>query len=280
MAISASMVKELRDKTAAGMMDCKKALEECDADLEKAIDWLRQKGLSKAAKRADRATSEGIVGSWLSADAKEACLVEVCCETDFVARGDMFIDLVNKTVDTFVKQGGETFDASAMQDDFASAIGSIGENITIGKSARYKASTEGGIIGLYIHANNKLGVLVELTADKAIDLAKASELTKNIAMQIAAANPLAVDASSLPEADIERERELYRQKSREEGKPENIVEKIAEGAVQKMFKEACLLNQAYIRDEKMSISALLAAQSKELGATLGVARFARLQLGA
>ncbi len=280
MAISASLVKELRDKTAAGMMDCKKALEECEADLEKAVDWLRQKGLSKAAKRADRATSEGIIGSWVSADAKEACLVEVCCETDFVARGDMFVDLVNKTVDTFVKQGAETFDAAVMQDDFASAIGSIGENITVGKSVRYKATTEGGIIGLYIHANNKLGVLVELTADKAVDQAKASELTKNIAMQIAAANPLAVDPSSLPEADIERERELYRQKAKEEGKPDNIVEKIAEGAVQKMYKEACLLNQAYIRDEKMNISQLLAAQGKELGATLGIARFARLQLGA
>ncbi len=280
MAISASLVKELRDKTAAGMMDCKKALEECEADLEKAVDWLRQKGLAKAAKRADRATSEGIVGSCISDDLKDALLVEVCCETDFVARGDMFIQLVDKTVDIFGKQGGETFDASCMQDDIASAVASIGENITIGKSARYKATTPGGVIGLYIHANKKLGVLVELTADKEVDSAKASELAKNIAMQVAAANPLAVDPSSLNAEDIEREREVYRQKAREEGKPDQIVEKIAEGAVQKMYKEACLLNQMYIRDDKMSITELLKVQGKELGATLGVAKFARLQLGA
>ncbi len=280
MAISASLVKELREKTAAGMMDCKKALEECEADLEKAIDWLRQKGLAKAAKRADRATSEGIIGSWVSADLKEGCLVEVCCETDFVARGDMFVNLVEKTTDTFVKSGAETLDAASMQDDIASAVASIGENITIGKSARYKASTEGGVIGLYVHANKKLGVLVELTADKAVDAEKAQELTKNIAMQIAAANPLAVDSSTVDAEMIEREREVYRQKAREDGKPENIIEKIAEGAVQKFFKESCLLNQMYIRDDKMSIAQLLQAQGKELGATLGIAKFIRIQLGA
>lgn len=280
MAISASLVKELRDKTAAGMMDCKKALEECEADLEKAVDWLRQKGLSKAAKRADRATSEGIVGSWLSADAKEACLVAVACETDFVARGDMFINLVEKTTETFVKSGAEVLDPASMQDDIASAIGSIGENITIGKSARFAASTAGGLIGLYIHANKKLGVLVELTSDTAVDAAKASELAKNIAMQIAAANPLAVSSSELSQDLIEREREVYRQKAREDGKPENIVEKIAEGAVQKYFKESCLLNQLYIRDDKMTIADLLKSQGKELGVSLGVARFIRVQLGA
>ncbi len=280
MNISAALVKELRDKTAAGMMDCKKALQECEADLEKAIDWLRQKGLSKAAKRADRATSEGIVGSYLSADYKEACMVEVCCETDFVARGDMFVQLVDKTVDTFVKSGAESLDAATMQDDIASAVASIGENITIGKSARYKASSEGGVIGSYVHANKKLGVMVELTADKAVDAEKAFELAKNIAMQVAAANPLAVDSSSLDPADIEREREVYRQKAREEGKPENIVEKIAEGAVQKMYKEACLVNQMYIRDDKMSITELLKAEGKNLGATLGIAKFIRIQLGA
>ncbi len=280
MAISASLVKELREKTAAGMMDCKKALEECEGELEKAVDWLRQKGLAKAAKRADRATSEGVIGSTQSADLKDGYLVEVCCETDFVARGDMFVALVDKAMENFVASGADTFDASPMEGEIANAIANIGENITVGKSVHYKATTPGGVIGLYVHANKKLAALLELTSDKEIPAEKATELTKNIAMQIAAANPLAVDPSTVDATVVEREREVYRQKAREEGKPDNIIEKIAEGAVQKFYKESCLLNQMYIRDDKMSIADLLKAEGKEYGATLGIARFVRIQLGA
>lgn len=279
MGIAASLVKELREKTQAGMMDCKKALEESEGDFEKAIDWLRQKGLSKAAKRVDRATSEGIIGSWLSDDYKSGVLIEVCCETDFVARGDMFINLVNETVDTFVKEGSDTFNAAPMQDKVAQAVASIGENITIGRSVRYQATTAGGIIGLYIHSNKKLGVIVELTADKEVAKEKMEELGKHIAMQIAASNPQAVDPSGLCQESVEREREVYRQKAREDGKPDNIIEKIAEGAVQKFYKEACLLKQMFIRDDKKSIEDLLKEKSKEFGATLGIARFTRIALG-
>ncbi|HEU6436868.1 MAG TPA: translation elongation factor Ts [Nitratidesulfovibrio sp.] len=197
MAITAQMVKELREKTGAGMMDCKKALEENGGSLEKAIDWLRQKGLSKAAKKAGRATSEGVIGNYIHSTGKIAVLVEVKCETDFVARNEKF-----------------------------------------------------------------------------------QEFAKNVAMQIAANNPAAVDAESVDPAVIEREREVYRQKAREEGKPENIIEKIVEGGIKKFYKEICLLEQPYIRDDKMTIRDLLNDLIATLGENVTVGRFVRMQLGA
>ncbi len=197
MAITAQMVKELREKTGAGMMDCKKALEENGGSLEKAIDWLRQKGLSKAAKKAGRATSEGVIGNYIHSTGKIAVLVEVKCETDFVARNEKF-----------------------------------------------------------------------------------QEFAKNVAMQIAANNPAAVDAESVDPAIIEREREVYRQKAREEGKPENIIEKIVEGGIKKFYKEICLLEQPYIRDDKMTIRDLLNDLIATLGENVTVGRFVRMQLGA
>ncbi|WP_035068630.1 translation elongation factor Ts [Nitratidesulfovibrio termitidis] len=197
MAITAQMVKELREKTGAGMMDCKKALEENDGNLEKAVDWLRQKGLSKAAKKAGRATSEGVIGNYIHSTGKIAVLVEVKCETDFVARNEKF-----------------------------------------------------------------------------------QEFAKNVAMQIAANNPAAVDAESVDPAIIEREREVYRQKAREEGKPENIIEKIVEGGIKKFYKEICLLEQPYIRDDKMTIRDLLNDVIATLGENVTIGRFVRMQLGA
>ncbi|MBG3877711.1 MULTISPECIES: translation elongation factor Ts [Nitratidesulfovibrio] len=197
MAITAQMVKELREKTGAGMMDCKKALEENGGSLEKAVDWLRQKGLSKAAKKAGRATSEGVIGNYIHSTGKIAVLVEVKCETDFVARNEKF-----------------------------------------------------------------------------------QEFAKNVAMQIAANNPAAVDAESVDPAVIEREREVYRQKAREEGKPENIIEKIVEGGIKKFYKEICLLEQPYIRDDKMTIRDLLNDVIATLGENVTIGRFVRMQLGA
>lgn len=197
MAITAQMVKELREKTGAGMMDCKKALEENDGSLEKAIDWLRQKGLSKAAKKAGRATSEGVIGNYIHSTGKIAVLVEVKCETDFVARNEKF-----------------------------------------------------------------------------------QEFAKNVAMQIAANNPAAVDIESVDPAIIEREREVYRQKAREEGKPENIIEKIVEGGIKKFYKEICLLEQPYIRDDKLTIRDLLNDVIATLGENVTIGRFVRMQLGA
>lgn len=281
MNITASMVKDLREKTGAGMMDCKKALAECEADLEKAIDWLRQKGLSKAAKRADRATSEGVVADWISEDGKSAVMVEVKCETDFVARGDKFKEFAAAVVKKIADTRPATLEEAGLQDMLNETIAATGENVTLGKFAR--VDVEGpGLVGTYVHSNGKIAVMVEVKCDSdavaASDTVK--ELARNVAMQIAAANPLALDSSCLDPALMEREREVYRQKAREEGKPENIIDKIAEGAVKKYCKEVCLLEQPYIRDDKLCVADLLQAAGKTAGGKISLGKFIRLQLGA
>ena len=294
MSITASMVKELRDKTAAGMMDCKKALQETDGDMEKAVDWLRQKGLSKAAKKAGRTTSEGLIGFELSADGKTAVLVEVKCETDFVARGDKFQDFV-KSMASQIMADCPADEAAllaapfvadksrSVQDILNDSIATIGENMLFGHFTKMTVEAgKPGMIGHYIHSNGKIAVLVEMQAgnDAAVSNEAFQDLAKNVSMQIAATTPLAVTADSLDPALIEREREVYREKAREEGKPENIVEKIAEGAVKKYCKEVCLLDQPYIRDDKQTINDVVKAAAKTIGAPVSVVRFVRLQLGA
>ena len=276
MAITAAMVKELRDKTGAGMMDCKKALTECEADVEKALDWLRQKGLSKAAKRADRATSEGVIASATSADGKVSAIVEVMTETDFVARGEKFQEFAKHVAQEVAANNPDTLEA--FQDSMNELAASTGEKTVLGRFVRMSIEGE-GVIGTYVHSNGKLAVLVEVDTDKPADAAVA-EFAKNVAMQIAASNPLALDADSLDPALLEREREVYRQKALAEGKPEKIIDKIAEGAVKKYCKEVCLLDQPYIRDDKMTVQDLLKATAKAAGCSIKVSKFVRIQLGA
>jgi elongation factor Ts len=276
MAITAAMVKELRDKTGAGMMDCKKALTECDADVEKALDWLRQKGLSKAAKRADRATSEGVIASASSSDGKISAIVELMTETDFVARGEKFQEFAKFMAQEVAEKAPENLDA--YQDRVNDLAAATGEKTVLGRSVRMAVAGE-GVIGTYVHSNGKLAVLVEVETDKAAD-ASVAELAKNVAMQIAAANPLALDAASLDPALLEREREVYRQKALAEGKPEKIIDKIAEGAVKKYCKDVCLMDQAYIRDDKLSVQDLVKSVSKTAGMNIAVKKFVRIQLGA
>lgn len=297
MSITASAVKELREKTGAGMMDCKKALEENAGDMEKAIDWLRQKGLSKAAKKAGRATSEGLIGCNVASDAQSAVLVEVKCETDFVSRGEKFQDFVKNVTAQVVRntacgQGaGETLldeayfgdPSRTVRDVLNDSIATIGENIVLGRYVKMAvASGAHGMIGSYLHSNGKIAVLVELHAES--EAAAASDdfraLAKNISMQIAAASPLGITPDDLAPELLERERDVYRQKAREEGKPETIVEKIAEGAVKKYLKEVCLLEQPYIRDDKTTVGDLVRAVSKTVGSGISVKRFTRIQLGA
>ena len=278
MSISASMVKDLRDKTGAGMMDCKKALEECGGDTEKAVDWLRQKGLSKAAKRADRATSEGLIAHCVKNGGTLAVLVEVKCETDFVARGEKFREFAAAVAGLVADKNPAGLDDEALnlRDLLNETISATGENITLGRFVRMQA--ESGIIGSYVHANGKIASLVEVKS--AAPAEQLQDFAKNVAMQIAAASPLALDLDSLDPALVEREREVYRQKAREEGKPENIIEKIADGAVKKYAKDVCLLDQPYIRDDKMSIRDLMQQTAKAAGAPVSLGRFVRMQLGA
>lgn len=284
MAISAQMVKDLRDKTGAGMMDCKKALDEVGGDLEKAIDWLRQKGIAKAAKKSGRATSEGLVTVAESADGMQVAMASLLCETDFVSRGEQFQALAAQVAQTVLEKNPA--DAAALEaavgDQVTQLIASVGENMQLGAFARYCKASDCDLVGRYIHANNKIGVLVLVRCGKAESAGKSEvqELAKNLAMQIAAANPLALDAASLDPAVVEREREVYRQKALEEGKPAQIVDKIAEGAVKKFQKEVCLLEQPFIRDDKKSIADVLREAGKAVGDDLTVTAFSRIQLGA
>ncbi|MDL2306785.1 translation elongation factor Ts [Desulfovibrio sp. OttesenSCG-928-C06] len=282
MEISAKLVKELRDRTQAGMMDCKKALQECNGELETAVDWLRQKGLSKAAKKAGRATSEGVVASKIAADSSAAALVEVMCETDFVARGDNFQDFSKSVVETVYDKKPADHDAlmALLGNAVTEQIATLGENMSVGRHAFMQVQGN-GVIGCYVHSNGKIGVLVEVRTAKAESAKKPEllELAKNIAMQVAAANPAALNSDELDPALVERERQVFRQKTLEEGKPENIVDKIVDGRIKKFYQEVCLLNQAYIRDDKMSISDIAAACGKAVGDEVTVAGFVRLQLG-
>jgi elongation factor Ts len=281
MSISAQSVKELRDKTAAGMMDCKKALEETGGDMEKAVDWLRQKGLAKAARRSGRTTSEGLIGCHVAPDGKHAVLLELRCETDFVSRGDTFQEMVRTCTGDFFASGSDTIDAEATLASLGDAVAVLGENITIGQSARMRLSGHGGI-GTYVHSNGKIAVLVELGCSRAgtAEQAAFSELARNLAMQVAAAAPLAVSAENIDDALIAREREVYRQKARDDGKPDHLVDRIAEGAIKKYFTEVCLLEQAYIRDDKTRVADLIRQVGREVDDALSVRGFVRIQIGA
>lgn len=282
MAISAQMVKELREKTGAGMMDCKKALIEVNGDMEKAVDWLRQKGMAKAAKKSGRATGEGLVTYAVSADGKNHAIASLMCETDFVARGDQFKDMAARVAQAVLEH--KPADAQALEaaigDDVKQLIASVGENMQLGKFAHHTATQDNEVIGQYIHANGKIGVLVFLHTGKESSVTNpdVQALAKELAMQVAATSPLALDAQSLDPAAIEREREVYRQKAMEEGKPANIVDKIAEGAVKKFEQEVCLLAQSYIRNDKQTVADLVKDTAKKAGDTITVTGFERIQL--
>lgn len=267
MNISATMVKDLRERTGAGMMDCKKALTECDGDEEKAVAWLREKGLSKAAKKAGRSTTEGLITIALAADGKAGAMSEVKCETDFVAKNEELVAMAEGIASKALEM--KTGDVAALPaeiTDLTALIGKIGENMQVGQLT-YMAVSGTGIIGSYVHSNKKLGVLVELTGDAS------PELAKDIAMQIAATNPICVSPDQVPAETLAQEREIYLSQAKEEGKPAQIAEKIVEGRIRKFYQEVCLVEQAFIKDDKKTIKALL-------GKNAAVARFCRFAVGA
>lgn len=281
MAITAAMVKDLREKTGAGMMDCKKALVAVDGDMEKAVDFLREKGMAKAAKKAGRVTSEGLVCAVASKDGKTVALASLQCETDFVSRGEDFQVFANKVASTVLEK--KPADVVALERllgaELTALIAKVGENMKIGQFTRHVAEdTE--TIGRYIHSNGKLGVLVDLVCGKpeTAESEAVQTLGKEIAMQVAALKPMALNRACLDPATIEREREVYREKARNDGKPEKIIEKIAEGAVSKFCKEVCLMDQAYIRDDKKSIDQLVKEVSKSVGDTITVKGYTRIEL--
>ncbi len=279
------MIKELRERTQAGMLDCKKALVESDGDMEKASDLLRKKGLAAANKRSGRESKEGLVLPYVSDDAKKAVLFEMNCETDFVSRNDDFSKLANKILSE-INANNSIVSADmlseSVKEDIKSAVATTGENIMAGRIARVEIeSSKKGVIAKYIHSNNKIGVLVKLIVESA-DAEKKPELLelgKDVAMQIAAAAPLYVADSEVPEEDKSREKAIYLEQMKDSGKPANVIEKIIEGKLKKYFSEVCLVDQIFIKDNTKSITDLLNDYSKKIGEKIKIENFVRIQIG-
>ncbi|EQB88164.1 elongation factor Ts [Clostridium punense] len=284
--ITAGMVKELRERTGAGMMDCKKALNETNGDMDKAIEVLREKGLAAAAKKAGRIAAEGIVTTYISEDMKLGAVVEVNCETDFVAANDEFKALVENvakmvalsnvsTVEELVAQKYIADESATLQETVTALIAKIGENMSVRRFERFKV--ENGIIQSYIHGNGKIGVLVELACEKQDPVL--ATIGKDIAMQVAAANPLFLNKDAVDNESLEKEKEIYRVQALNEGKPENIVDKMVMGRVNKYYKEVCLVEQVWVKNGDYTITKYLQEESKKIGADITVTRFARFERG-
>jgi elongation factor Ts len=281
--ISANMVKELREKTGAGMMDCKAALAETGGDSEAAVDWLRKKGLSKAAKKADRVAAEGLIGS--AVNANKGVLVEVNSETDFVARNDLFQGLVKMVADVALNAGpevdkilGTRIGDRTAADAITETVAKVGENMTLRRAAGLSVGK--GVVASYMHSSpgdglGRIGVLVALeSAGKTDEL---TALGKQVAMHVASANPQAVDPSGLSASAIERERAILADKA--QGKPANVVEKIVESGLKTFYKEVCLLDQPFIFDDKKSVAQALKESEGKVGGPIKVTGFARFALG-
>ena len=280
--ISASLVKELRDKTGAGMMDCKNALNENNGDIESSIDWLRTKGLAKAAKKSGRVASEGLIA--VSSSDDFSAIIEVNSETDFVARNDIFqnvaskissLGLMSSSIDDLKEQNIDEKDVN-VESYITEMISSIGENINLRRMTRFDSSNSN--VSTYIHGQvneglGKIGVMVNLKSDA--EKEALSELGKKIAMHIAATNPLSVSIEDIPSDVLERERNILIEEARESGKPEDIIEKMIDGRLKKFYQESVLLEQTYVIDGESKVSSVL----QSLGSPVEIIEFVRYELG-
>lgn len=289
--ISASMVKELREMTGAGMMDCKKALTNTDGDMDKAVEWLRENGLAKAEKKAGRIAAEGIVKTNISEDGKSAAIVEVNSETDFVAKNEKFQNFVAAVAAQVSDSGAEDIDAfmaepwaadtsKTVKEELASQIATIGENMNIRRFA--KVSCENGLVVDYIHAGGKIGVLVAAETDNTGD--EVVECLKNVAMQIAAMSPLYLSTDDVSEDYKEKEKEVLLAQAKNDpknaGKPDNIIEKMITGRLNKELKEVCLLEQAYVKaEDKENVAQYVQSVAKAIGSDLKLSQFIRFETG-
>ena len=271
--VTASQVKDLREKTGAGMMDCKKVLTETDGDMEKAIELLRERGIAKAAKKSDRIAAEGLVAAYVSEDGKVGAVVEVNSETDFVAKNDEFKAFVADVAEQVAKENPanveELLAEKSIKEDktvgevLTDKIAKIGENMSIRRFARFESN---GLIEKYIHGDGKIGVLVELNGGD-------SEVAKDVCMQIAAAKPEFLNRESVPAERLEKEMEILKAQAMNEGKPEAIAEKIVQGRVGKFYSEICLVEQEFVKNPDMKVSEVLSSKGAE------AVRFARFEKG-
>jgi elongation factor Ts len=275
MAITAQDVKRLREATGVGMMDCKKALQEADGDFDKAIEILRKKGEKVAAKRADRDATEGVIATATSSDGATAAMVEVNCETDFVARNEDFTAFAQSIADLALAEKTADRDAllaarlnsQSVEDAVTEKTGQIGEKIDVRRVALVEASGDGKVVE-YIHPGAKLGVLVEMTGDGELE-----DAGRDVAMQAAAMNPVAATRDDVPQDVQDKEREIGREQARAEGKPEQILDKIAEGKLGRYFKDNVLVEQPFVKDSSMTVQKMLDSKNAELK------RFVRFALG-
>ena len=291
MAISASMVKELRELTGAGMMDCKKALTNTDGDMDKAVDYLRENGHAKAEKKAGRIAAEGIVKTNISEDGKQAAIVEVNSETDFVAKNEKFQDFVGAVasqinasgaadIDAFMEEAWAADTSKTVKEELASMIATIGENMNIRRFE--KVSCENGLVVDYIHAGGKIGVLIAAETDNTG--AEVTECLKNIAMQIAAMNPKYLSSEDVSEEYKEKEKEVLLAQAKNDpanaGKPDNIIEKMIIGRLNKELKEVCLTEQVYVKAEnKESVAKYVESVAKAAGCSIKLTKFVRFETG-
>lgn len=283
MEITAGLVKELREKTGLAMMDCKTALVENNGDIEKSIEFLRKKGALKAESKSDRATSEGVIAVYIGNNGQLASMVEVNCETDFVARNDDFVALVKDSAQKATTVSSLEELAALKDADVKATIAKLGENMSIKRFESIKTESN-GLVGAYVHSNNKVGVLVELTADG--DISGSSEelsvVAKDIAMHVTASNPLYVNRDGVPAEFISKEKEIILAQSGDDlaKKPENIREKIMGGRLDKVYTQVCLLEQPFVKNPDLTVDQLLKETSKKVGKNVEVKKFVKYTLGA
>ena len=283
-AITAAMVKELREMTDAGMMECKKALVEADGDMDKAVDVLRTRGLAAAAKKVGRATNEGTVMAIVSDDATKGAVVELNCETDFVGMNEKFKGYAEKIARAAMAANGEDVEAlkavdaegETVEDVLTDAIHTLGENMNLARAA----VVEAGGVASYIHGGGKIGVLVTFDVE-GIDPAsdEFQHCGRDVAMQVAAASPVSATRESVPAEVVAHEMEIYKAQAAESGKPENIQEKIATGRLEKFYKESCLTEQAFVKNPDQNVTDYVNEVAKKLGGTIKVTGFKRFMLG-
>ncbi|MBK1884176.1 elongation factor Ts [Luteolibacter pohnpeiensis] len=288
MTITAATVKELRDKTNAGMMDCKRVLAETNGDIEASIKLLRERGIMKAGTKTDRAATEGIITARVADDASSGILLEINCETDFVSRNENFQAFVSEIADFLVETKAADLDAAlaaqkgelTVADTVKSKVVEVGENLQLRKYVRFDAAA-GGVVASYIHLGGKVGVLLEVGTTKPETAGKPEfqELIKDLTLHIAACAPKGLSREDIPQDVVDAELEIYRARLAESGKPANIIENILKGQIGKFFAESCFLEQGFVKDDKVTVTALLEAKGKEVGDTLTVTRFVRFGLG-
>ncbi|HRO66453.1 MAG TPA: translation elongation factor Ts [Pseudobdellovibrionaceae bacterium] len=281
MSISATLVKELREKTSAGMMDCKKALEETNGDFEAAVEWLRKKGLASASKKAGRIAAEGTV--YVESNGKTGVIAEINSETDFVARNDGFRDftkdigahlMTNPVGDLMTQKFAKT--GKTVEESLKEVIATIGENIVIRRTAKYELQGT-GYIHTYLHGEGKIGVLLEVGAPSATEDVKT--FAQDICLHIAAMNPMAISAAEMPADVVSKEKEILRAKGLESGKKADMIDKIVEGQIRKFLAESCLVDQAFVKNPDLKVSDYMKETGKKAGGDVTIRRFVRYELG-